>query len=114
MIWQVEQHFPLSIVSMTSLALKECRRSTAGWALWRLFVVLCGWRVLDAKSTPPAQVLAVFGVEFDLRPLPHQQMIIKITELRLQVRSTTLCEILKSTTWNLLLLMVGSMARKIG
>ena len=36
----------------------------SGWTLWRLFAVLCGWRVPDAKSPPPAQVLTVLGAEF--------------------------------------------------
>ena len=51
---------------------------------------------MDAKSPPPALVLTVLGAEFDLRPFPHGQMIIRITERRLQVLSTALCKILKS------------------
>ena len=29
----------------------------SGWTLWRLFADLCGWRVRDATSPPPAQVI---------------------------------------------------------
>ena len=45
---------------------------------------------------PPAQVFAVFGVEYDSRPFPHRQIIIRITERRFQVLSTTLNENLES------------------
>ena len=61
------------------------RTIQSGWTLWRPFEDLCGWRVPDARSPPPAQFLTVLGAEFDLRPFPHQQMIIRITERRLQV-----------------------------
>ena len=69
----------------------------SGWTPWRLFADLCVWRVSDAKSPPPAQVLTVLGPENDLRSLPHQQMIIRFTERRLQVLSTTLSAIWRLT-----------------
>ena len=67
-----------------------------GWTLWRLFADLCGWRVPDAKFPPPAKVLTVLGAEYDPRLFPHWQMIIRISERRSHVLSTSLLEILES------------------
>ena len=68
----------------------------SGWTLWRLFADLCGWRVTDAKFPPPAKVLTVLGAEYDPRPFPHWQMIIRISERRSHVLSTSLLGILES------------------
>ena len=68
----------------------------SGWTPWRLFADLCGWRVPAAESPPPGQVLTVLGAEYDLRPFPHWQLIIRIAEWRWQVLSTTLHEMLES------------------
>ena len=63
----------------------ERMQTQCGWTLWRLFADLCGWRVLDAGSPDPAQVLTVLGAEYDLSSFSLQQMIIEITERRYEI-----------------------------
>ena len=85
-VQQHEQHHPWSIVSMTCLALNECRRCT-----WCGRCGVCPRIFADGVCrTANRHLQQEFRLcaEYDVRPFPHQQRIIIIVERRLRGLST--------------------------
>ena len=70
----------------------------SGRTSWLLFARLCGCLVSMEKSPPPSPTFTVIGVVLDVRNYPSGEIIIKVTQRRLEVLTETIINILKKDT----------------
>ena len=88
---------PMSHCVDDVISVEQASTIDSGRDAWLHFAGLCGWRISLEKSPPPSDCMGVIGIILDLRPLPAECAVLRISRSRIESVDMILLAILTCT-----------------